>query len=284
MIYRGYDQAGLDAQYNLRARWPQAKDFMAGWMEAGARERQRPGWRRDLSYGPELAEQLDLIVPATARKPPLLVFIHGGYWQAMSHRDFTWLAPAYVKAGLAFASVNYALAPMVSIEAITRQMRAAIAWLWREAPALGFDPDRIVVAGHSAGGHLAAMCATRGFMPAAVPQDVVKGALCLSGVFDLAPMMLTYQQPVLKLDPGQVARCSPIRLAGRPGVRVVCAVGGDETDEFLRQQRDFVAAWRGQGIDARVAPAPGLHHFDVVEKLADWRHPIGRAVRGLLAA
>jgi arylformamidase len=287
-VYRDYDQAGLDAQYNLRARWPEHAAFMAAWRREGTAVRLGPDWFLDCAYGPTPAERLDLMVPpeglAGTKRAPVLLYIHGGYWQALDKLDVAWLAPAFAARGVAFAALNYALAPMVAMDEIVRQARAAVAWLWRHAPAYGCDPARIVVAGHSAGGHLAAMlAATDWTRHGGLPAGVVRGAFCVSGVYDLEPLRLCYHNAVLRLDPRAVARNTPVRLAPQAGVPIVATVGGDETAEFHCQQAEFVAAWRGRGATVGVVKAARLHHFDIVGKCADFAHPVGKALLSLAA-
>jgi arylformamidase len=282
--YRDYDQAGLDAQYNLRARFPDHVKYMAQWQADGDAELAKPGWRRNLAYGPTAAEALDLIVPpgGAGRRAPLMVFVHGGYWQGLDKRDCAALAPEFVKAGIAFATINYTLAPVASLDEIVRQARACLAWLWRNAPLFSCDPNRIFIGGHSAGGHLAMMlAATEWNRLGGLPRDLLKGAFSVSGIYDLEPVRLSYQNAVLKLDDGTVRRNSPLRL--KPvTTRIVLTVGEKEPEEFRRQQAEFAAAWRKAGADVAVVPAPGLGHFDILETYGNPQHPIGRAALGLV--
>ena len=283
-IYRDYDQAGLDAQYNLRARFPNHTKYMAQWRADGDAELARPGWRRDLAYGPTVPEGLDLIAPPSSAggRAPLMVFIHGGYWQNLDKRDCAALAPEFVKAGIAYATINYTLAPVAGLDEIVRQVRACLAWLWRNAPLLGCDADRIFVGGHSAGGHLTAtLAATDWTRLGGLPRDLVKGAFAVSGIYDLEPIRLSYQNPVLKLAEGTVRRNSPIKFKPVTG-RVLLTVGEKEPEEFQRQQSDFAAAWCAAGADVQVVPAAGLDHFDILDKFGDPRHPIGAAAMKLV--
>jgi arylformamidase len=283
-IYRDYDQAGLDAEYNLRARFPSHATYMAKWRAEGEAELAKPGWRRDLAYGPTAPEALDLIAPQTGAggRAPLMAFIHGGYWQNLDKRDCAALAPAFVKAGIAYATLNYTLAPTVGLDEIVRQARASIAWLWRQAPLLGCDPNRIFVGGHSAGGHLAAMLAATDWTRlGGLPRDLVKGAFAVSGIYDLEPIRLSYQNPVLKLDEGTVKRNSPLYM--QPVTkRIVLTVGEKEPAEFQRQQVEFATAWRKAGATVDIVPAAGLDHFDILDKFGDPQHPIGSAALALV--
>jgi arylformamidase len=285
-VYRDYDQGALDAQYNLRARWPEHVAFFEAWRREGTAIRLGPEWVLDQAYGPTPAERIDLMVPGLPdnQRAPILLYIHGGYWQGLDKLDVDWLAPAFVARGIAFAAVNYALAPMAAMDEIVRQCRAAVAWLWRHAPDFGCDPRRIMVAGHSAGGHLAAMlAATDWTRQGGLPPGVVRGAFCVSGVYDLEPLFRSYHQAALRLDARSVARNSPLRLKPMPGVPIVVTLGGDETAEFHRQQAEFVAAWREQGAAVSVVKAPRLHHFDIVGACADFAHPVGKALLRLAA-
>jgi arylformamidase len=268
-------QAAHDANYNLRARWPEHGKFMADWTAMGEAAARAPGWTLDIAYGPGPSQNLDLLAPAkrTARRAPLFAFIHGGYWKALDKRDVRFLGASFAARGIAFASLNYALAPLVSIEAIVRQIRAALDFLWREAPRFGVDPGRIFVGGHSAGGHLCSIvCAEN--QPLAF---ALAGAFSVSGVYDLEPLAQSLHQTELKLDRRQVETYSPLRQRPRPGTRIWATVGGDETPAFLAQQAAFAKSWSGHGARVTVVPAPGLHHFDILAKVADFDHPIGKA-------
>ena len=294
-LYRGMDRDEIDRQLNLRARWPEHEEYFERWARDSAAVRAQLDARLDLAYGASEGQTLDLFPAAAGSEPaPLLAFIHGGYWQSLDKGDFSYLAPAFVEAGIAFASLNYDLAPKVGVGEIVAQIRSALVWLARHGPAHGVDPARIFVAGHSAGGQLAVMALVTDW-PAlagpgvdkagaagAVPAEVVKGACTVSGVYELEPLRLSYHQEVLGLDAETVRTMSPLRrLPDRAGP-LLCAVGSEETAEFLTQQDELVAAWRDRGLAVRVVELPGRHHFSAVDALGDPRHRLFEAARALV--
>jgi arylformamidase len=285
-LYRGMDRAEIDRQLNLRARWPEYEAFFARWAEESARVRGRVGGHLDLAYGDTPSQTLDLFLPeATGGAVPLLAFIHGGYWQSLDKGDFSYLAPPFLDQGIAFASLNYTLAPQASVAEMAGEMRRAFLWLAQGAGDYGVDPGRIFVAGHSAGGQLAAMTAATDWQalgPDAPAFDPVKGACSVSGVYDLEPLRLSYHQDVLGLDPDEAVAMSPLRVIPKRAGPLICAVGSEETDEFLYQQDAFVAAWRAAGLEARVVELPGRHHFSAVDALGEPDHPLFQAVRDLV--
>lgn len=298
-LYRGMDRDEIDRQLNLRARWPEHGEYFERWARDSTAARAQLDARLDLAYGATEGQTLDLFPAALSptgagsEPAPLLAFIHGGYWQSLDKGDFSYLAPAFVEAGIAFASLNYDLAPKVGVGEIVGQIRSALVWLAGHGPAHGIDPARIFVAGHSAGGQLAVMALVTDW-PAfagaagkaggedAVPADLVKGACTVSGVYELEPLRLSYHQEVLGLDPETVRTMSPLRRLPERAGPLVCAVGSEETAEFLIQQDELVAAWRGRGLAVRVVELPGRHHFSAVDALGDAAHPLFEATRALV--
>ncbi len=271
-LYRGLSRSEIDSQLNLRARWPEHAEFFARWARDSAQVRARLGGGHDLAYGDTAGQRLDLF-PAPGGGAPLLAFVHGGYWQSLDKGEFSYLAPAVVDEGIAFASLNHDLAPAIGIAEMVGQIRRAVLWLARHGAAHGADPERIFIAGHSAGGHLALMT---------LGDTRVKGGCSISGIYELEPLRLSYHQEILGLDQETVQTMSPLRnLPARAGP-LICAVGSIETEEFLRQQQELVAAWGSAGLDARVVDLPGRQHFSAVDALGEPDHPLFQAVREMV--
>ena len=276
------DPAWLDAQYNNRLRVPEHGQVIERWQKASAWARERSSCRLDVAYGNSPAERLD-VFPAPHANAPVLVFIHGGWWRSLDKRDHSFIAPAFNQAGAMVVLPNHAMCPAVSIDDIVLQMVRAVAWTFRHAALYGGDPKRIVVAGHSAGGHLATMLLSCQWPEVArdLPASLVSSALAISGIFDLEPIARTpFLQADLHLSPAAVARLSPARFERPRGV-ITAVVGALESEEFLRQTQLIQAAW-GAGTVPVCEAIEGLNHFDILQDLADPDTRLHRLARDLL--
>ena len=263
------DPEWLDAQYNNRARIPEHPAILRYWADASAAAFERRDWVLDVAYGEHASERLD-ILPARSGAP-VFVYIHGGYWRALDKRDHAFIAPPLHAAGALVVQLNYALCPSVGIERIVLQMVQALAWVYRHAEEHGGDRERIVVAGHSAGGHLATMllaCDWRAVAPD-LPRDLVKSALSISGVYELEPLR---HAPFLSADIGlteeSALRLSPLRMRAPTMGSLVTVVGANESEEFLRQADAMSAAW-GPDIVVASERVAGKNHMSVLNDLAD---------------
>lgn len=258
----------LDAQYNARARVPEFAQHLARWKADSAQARSGGHGRLDLRYGPGKGETLD-IFPAEHPRAPVLFFIHGGYWRSMDKADHSFLAPLFNQAGATVVIPNYDLCPALTIPDITRQVVRALAWTWDHIAEYGGDPRRISVAGHSAGGHLAAMMLACYWqqVDASLPSDLVTHALAISGLFDLEPLRLSPAlQADLRLTPEDALRASPACLPAPRLGRLDAVVGGAESEEFLRQNAMIRQAW-GEARVPVCETLEGLNHFSVLESL-----------------
>ena len=268
------ETAFLEREYNARASIRDHAQIFARWAEQGAAARRIRASELDLQYGPLKVERLDLF-HAHSNDAPLLVFIHGGYWRSLDKSDFSWIAPPLLQHGISVALTNYGLAPQTSIEDIVRQQLKALGWLYRNAQKLRFNPDRIVVAGHSAGGHLTAMmmAALWQQLDSTLPSGLVKAGLAISGLFDLRPLVhAPFVNIDLKLDLRRAQALSPMKMPSATSAPLITAVGALESSEFKRQSREFGAAWSNNFV--RHLELPHANHLTVCDEMANPGSPL----------
>ena len=258
--YRNMSQSELDAGYNNSAAVANSAQLMAGFDALSDQTRLLPGAQLGLRYGPAPRNVIDYFAADTPG--PLLVFVHGGYWQMRSKDSFSFLANGFRPHGIHVAMVGYTLAPEASLQDIVNEVRSAIRWLGANAGRSGADTSRIVVSGWSAGGHLTAMC---------MDEPGVVGGLAVSGIYDLEPVRLSYVNDKLQLKPGDVQPLSPLHLplSSKP---ITVAYGGAELPELQRQSREFFEARAARGLPGQLLALPGLNHFTI---LADMARPEG---------
>jgi len=275
-LYRGMDKVALDAAYNNSGvvGGAEGRDKIIAEYTARTRAldaRAKP--KRDLAYGKAPRQRLDFYAGGGS-DAPTLAFIHGGYWRSTDKENWGFVAAGPLAHGINVANIEYTLAPANRIEGIVAEVKQAIAWLRANLASLGGDPDKLYVSGHSAGGHLTAM---------AVCEKGIKGALPISGVFDMAPMRLCSMNVDFRLDEDEEKRTSPMFDLPTKAPPMVIAVGGGELPEFLRQSRDYAAAWIGKGLKGRLLEVGSYNHFNVLDELADPDGEIAIAVRDLVA-
>ncbi|MFN3891885.1 MAG: alpha/beta hydrolase [Beijerinckiaceae bacterium] len=257
-VFQGYTRAQLAAQMSPRSQVPDMSAVFAKWTADGAAARARMAGGLDIAYGPHRDQTLDLHRPAGAARPPVWVFIHGGYWQASTKDQHAQFCEGMAAAGFAVANIDYGLSPETPLARIVEHVRAALWFLVREADNLAIDATRLHVCGHSAGGHLAAFMACDPLAPPLMSAHPLSGVLYLESLMHLPMGMIL---GVTSLE--DVQSLSPDRMRPRTGVRLAFAVGGDESDEFKRQSVGLARAWD--------APpplvAPGANHFTLPEGL-----------------
>ena len=241
-------------------------------------------------YGDQAAQQITLCLPSASREAAsqptgLLVFIHGGYWQELSAQDALFPATACIQRDLAFAALEYTLAPAASVADIVAECRKAMVWLFQHAKALGVDASRIVVAGSSAGAHLAAMVALPGALQdGAGGSFAVRAAVLVSGIYELEPLVGTSINTALALTPASARQVSPALMQLRGFPEAVVCWGAVETDEFKRQSCDFGHTLSAVGTPCKSFEVPLRNHFDVILDLTDASTHLGAATLSLFQA
>lgn len=288
-LYREFTTAAqLDAEYDVDNSVPNFPEYLELLLAKSAEARDTLTHHLHVQYGPSVDEWLD-IFPATPTPDglaPVLVFFHGGYWRQLTASEFDFVALGLARAGITVVIPTHSLCPKVEMDEIVRQARAAVAWTARKAFAFGGDPERVFVGGHSAGGQLSVMAALTDWeRDYALPHDVVKGVVPISGLFDLTPLPLTCVGPSLRLTEDQIARNSPLLLPIPAGVPPMLASwGGAETREFQRQSREMAARWRAAGGDAKELEQPGRDHFAAMFDLMDPGAPLTLKIAELVGA
>jgi arylformamidase len=260
------------AQYNTRADAPYAEATLARWALQGQLARRKNACLLDVACGESARERVDFF-PTNFVNAPLLVFIHGGWWRFLSKSDFSWIAASFVTAGYNVALLDYDLCPTVGLKTIVEQQLRAIAYIHSKAEAWEFDVNRMHVAGHSAGAHLAAMmCAANWFVyNKKLPSKLFKSATLISGIYDLAPLRhIRSAQADLRLSKHDVLALSPLGYAPS-AVPTMAFAGGLESDDFKRQNQVLTAAW---GSTVQVSQVADTDHFSVVDAWANGEHSL----------
>jgi Esterase/lipase len=261
-LFRGMDAAAIDRQYNFRKLVPEHVDFFARWEAQSAAVRGRLGGTCDIPVGPHPRQKVDFF-PAEPNAP-LLVFIHGGYWRALSKDMHAFIAEPFVTRGVAVALIGYGLCPDVTMDELIGHAQHGLDWIIDHAAEFGADSRRLLLAGHSAGGHLAATLLSRN-------PERVNGAIAISGIYDLEPLLHFEVNEQLRLDADSARRLSPVHNvpAPAPAPLLALALGAEETDEMHRQQADQAQAWAAAGNAVQEIVEPGANHFSVMDRFAD---------------
>ena len=273
-VFLDYDQADLDRQYNQRAWVTNADELIRRYTTMSEAVRARLGEPESIVYGSGSTETFDLY--RTVRAPaPLLIFVHGGAWQRLSKRESGFAADLFVRAGAHFAALDFAAMPAMSLADLVDQVRRAVAFIYRNAERLGVVRDHIHLAGHSSGGHLAACALTADWAALGLPS-IIKGGLCVSGIYDLRPIRLSARNDYLRLDEAAEEALSPQRHVDRLACPLVVAAADGDAPEFRRQAHDFAAAAARTGATVQFVEGKGFNHFDVIETLAEAQGLLGK--------
>ena len=255
------DRAALDAAYNNSAAVKNSAQIVAGWEARSAEVRRSPQASLDLQYGPDERNRIDCFEAASGA--PLLVFIHGGYWQMRAKETFAFLAAGPLAHGISVALVGYTLAPQKRLDGIVAEIHGALDFLSSRNSSL-------YVSGWSAGGHLTAM---------AMAHPAVRGGLAISGIYDLEPIRLCYVNDKLRLDEEEARRNSPLLHPARNGKPLFISYGKAELPELQRQSEEYAKV-----VERALRPLTGHDHFTILEELASPQGALTGMVRTLLDA
>ena len=278
-VFRSYDRAALDAQYNNRARIPRYVEYFAEWQAWSARTRAALPGRLDVPYGDLPVEHLD-IFPAARSGAPIQIMIHGGYWYSLGKHYDSFVAEGFRPHGVTTVVIGYGLAPDYGMDEIVRQTRAAAAWVWRNAAGFGGDRSRIHAIGQSAGGHLVAMLLAADWpaLGTDLPADLIKGGASISGIYDLEPIQLCYLNDTLGMDPAEARRNSPVEQRYPLAAPLMLVSGDIESEEYARQAAAMIAVWEANGYPLQRLELPGFNHFTMANQLRDPHSALTRAV------
>ena len=281
-VFLDYDQAALDRAYDQPSWAPNMQEVLQRRAAASDAVRARLGPPRRFAYGPTSIEGLD-VYPTPRPNAPVMVFLHGGAWRGGEARSQAYAAEMFVRAGAHWVVPDFATVLDVGLDGMVAQVRRAVAWVAQHAARFGGDPGRLYVGGHSSGGHLAGnVLVTDWAGDFGLPPGVVKGGLCVSGMYDLRAVRLSARSSYVKFDDRLEHELSPQRHLDRLTAPVVVAYGERDSPEFQRQSREFAEAVKQAGRLQRLVVAPDLNHFEIPETLARPDGLLGRAALELM--
>jgi arylformamidase len=286
-VFLDYDQASLDAAYDQAAYAPNRERLIRRRIRDSELARRRLGEPERIAYGPTEIERLDIYrsdSPADALAP-VFVFVHGGAWRSGRAKDYAGPAEMFLAAGAHYVVPDFAWVQDVGgrLGVLADQTRRAVAWVYENAQRFGGDPKRLYLGGQSSGGHLTAVALTTDWpCQFGLPGDLIKGGMCISGMYDLTPVQLSARNRYVSFDDATVAALSPIRHLDRLTAPLIVAYGTCETPEFQRQNREFAAAVEAAGKQVRLLVGEHYNHFELPETLGNPHGLLGRAALELM--
>jgi arylformamidase len=283
-VFMDLDQIELDAAYDQSVYAPLMGQILKRYASSSNEMRARVGAPKRLAYGLTPVEALDLY-PAKMPNAPIFVFIHGGAWRGGEAKDFGFPAELFVNASANYIALDFITVGAASgdISVMADQVRRGIAWTYKNAASFGGDPNRLYIGGHSSGGHLCGLALVTDWQKDfGLPADMVKGGLCMSGMYDMKPVRLSKRSSYIKFTDAMEQVMSSQRQIDKLRTPIIVSYGTNETPEFQRQSRDFAAAVKAVGKPVELIEAPNYNHFEMCETLGNPYGPNGRAALKLM--
>jgi len=284
LVFMDYDQLELDTSYDQRYYEPLLEQVVKRLASNSETVRARLGPPQRFAYGPTEIEALDLY--RTSRpNAPIFVFIHGGHWLTGAAKECGYPAEMFVSAGAHYIALDFISVKEAAgdLGVMAAQVRSGIAWVYKNAASFGGDPERVYVGGHSSGGHLCGVALVTDWPKEfGLPDNAVKGGLCMSGMYEMAPVRLSWRRTYVNFTDAVVDAMSSQRHIDKLFAPVIVTYGTFETPEFQRQSREFAAAVQAAGKPAQLIEAPNYAHVEMVESLGNPYGPNGRAALALM--
>jgi len=274
-VYKQYDQSALDRQYNNRLQTPGYGIHLENYEVLSRKTEKEYSSTKDISYGEHPRELLD-IYPSDKPNSKTLVFIHGGYWRALDKSSFQFVAGAFHSYSVTTVLITYPLAPDAAMAKIVASCHRALDWIYDNIEQYNGDPEQVYIAGHSAGGHLAAMLLVSGNH-----NRKIKGVCTLSALFNLIPIKISELNYTLKMDEEMALKNSPVRLHPEYKVPLLIAVGSEETDEFKAQSCELYESWK-EKLPVQLMEIEGVNHYSIIEYFADQNTKLHLLMRAMM--
>jgi arylformamidase len=279
LVWLDMDQEALDNAYDQLVYAPNRDQVLARRVVQGEHTRALLGEPQRAAYGATAIEALDIFRTSQTRAP-VNIFVHGGAWLRNRASDYAAQAELFVHAGAHHVLLDFSTVAETDgdLMPLVAQVRRAVAWVYRNAESFGGDPNRLYLSGHSSGAHLAGCVVTTDWAKASLPSDILKGALLVSGMYDLEPVRRSKRSAYVRFTDAVATELSPIHHIDKLSTPLVLAYGTFETPEFQRQTRDFHAAVKAAGKPITLVVADGYNHFEIIETLGNPYGVLGRAV------
>ncbi|OGQ81161.1 MAG: hypothetical protein A3G40_11105 [Deltaproteobacteria bacterium RIFCSPLOWO2_12_FULL_57_22] len=277
VVYKGFRKEEIEFHFNPQVAVPDHPRWAEGRRKASLRVRGTVKSWLNVPYGNSPRQVMD-IFPGDKAGTPVLVYIHGGYWRGGSKDDNCQFAEVFVRRGVTVVVLEHDLCPSVTVTEIVRQARSAVAWVYGHISAYGGDPSRLYLSGSSAGGHLVAMALAHDWEKQGLPRHMIKGAVAISGVYDLDAVLHVSVNEEIRLDAESARENSPFLHPPLPYTPLVVAVGGGEPRGWKQMSEDFFRLCRERGVECEYLEIPDAHHFSLSSHLADPDSPLARAI------